>query len=47
MTVSEKYPAIGLGGLSNILPKLDSVFSRTIAFVLKTDYFTRIQLRHM
>ena len=46
------------GGLSNIfasegspmfLPKLGSVFSRTKkkAFVLKTDYFTRIRLRHM
>ena len=47
MTVLEKYPAIRLGELSNILPKLGSVFSRTIAFVLKTDYFTRIRVRHM
>ena len=29
------------------LSKLDSVFSRTKTFVLKTDYFTRIRLRHM
>ena len=46
------------GGLSNrfasegspmFLPKLGSVFSRTKkkAFVLKTDYFTRIRLRHI
>ena len=33
MTVSENYPAIHLGGLSNIyLPKLDSKFSRTKTF---------------
>ena len=25
-----------------LLPKFGSVFSRTISFVLKTDYFTRI-----
>ena len=30
-----------------LLPKLGSVFSRTTSFVLKTDIFTRIQLRHM
>ena len=47
MTGSEKYPAIRLGGFFNILPKLGSVFSRTIAFAMKTDYFTRIRLRHI
>ena len=30
-----------------LLPKFGSVFSRTTSFVLKTDIFTRIQLRHM
>ena len=29
------------------LPKFGSEFSKTKTFVLKTDYFTRIQLRHM
>ena len=29
-----------------LLPKFGSVFSRT-SFVLKTDIFTRIRLRHM
>ena len=33
---------IRLGGLSNILPKFGSAFSRTTSFVLKTDYFTRM-----
>ena len=47
MTVSEKYPAIRLGGLSNILPKLGSVFSRTNSFCFENCDFTRIQLRHM
>ena len=32
MTVSEKYPAIRLEGLSNILPNLSSEFSRTKSF---------------
>ena len=32
MTVSEKYPAIRIGGLSNILPNLGSEFSRTNNF---------------
>ena len=30
-----------------LLPKFGSVFSRTTSFVLKTDIFTRIRLRHM
>ena len=34
MTISERYPAICLGGLSNILLKLGSVFSRTNSFCL-------------
>ena len=29
------------------LPKFGSVFSRTTSFVLKTDIFTCIRLRHM
>ena len=32
MTVSEHYPAIRLEGLSNILPKFGSEFSRTKSF---------------
>ena len=30
-----------------LLSKFGSVFSRTTSFVLKTDIFTRIRLRHM
>ena len=30
-----------------LLPKFGSVFSRTRSFVLKTNIFTRIRLRHM
>ena len=30
-----------------LLPKFGSVFSRTTSFVLKTDIFTCIRLRHM
>ena len=30
-----------------LLPKFGSVFSRTTSFVLKTDIFTRIRVRHM
>ena len=36
-----------LVGLSNILPKLDSVFSRTNSFCFENNDFTRIRLRHM
>ena len=34
-------------GSPTLLPKFSSVFSRTTSFVLKTDIFTRIRLRHM
>ena len=30
-----------------LLPKIDSMFSKTTSFVLKTDIFTHIRLRHM
>ena len=30
-----------------LLPKFGSMFSRTTSFVLKTDIFTRIRLKHM
>ena len=39
MTVSECYPTIHLGGLSNILPKLGSVFSRTNSFCFENLIF--------
>ena len=47
MTVSESYPAIQLGGLSNrILSKIDIMFSKTKKpFVLKT-VFSHTWLRH-
>ena len=47
MTVSERYPAIRLGGQSNILPKLGSKFSRTKSFCFENCDFTHILLRHM
>ena len=34
-------------GSPTLLSKFGSVFLRTISFVLKTDIFTRIRLRHM
>ena len=39
MTVSERYPAIRLGGLPNILPTLGSVFSRTNSFCFENWIF--------
>ena len=39
MTVSERYPAIHLGGLSIILPKLGSKFSRTKSFYFENWIF--------
>ena len=36
-----------LEGSSILLLKFGSVFLRTISFVLKTDIFTRIRLRHV
>ena len=36
-----------LEGSPILLPKFGSVFSRITSFVLKTDIFTRIRLRHM
>ena len=38
---------IRLGGLSNILPKLGSVFLRTNSFCFENCDFTRIRFRHM
>ena len=41
MTISESYPAIHLGGLSNrILSENGFMFSRTKTFVLKTVFLT-------
>ena len=37
--VSERYPLIRLRGLSNILPKLGSVFSRTNSFCFENWIF--------
>ena len=37
---------IRLGGLSNILPKHGSVFSRINSFCFENCDFTRIRLRH-
>ena len=46
MTISESYPAIHLGGLSNrILSEIGIMFSRTKHFVLKT-VFSHTWLRH-
>ena len=39
MTVLEKYIAIRLGGLSNILPNLGSEFSRTKSFCFENWIF--------
>ena len=39
MTVSERYPTIRLGGLSNILPNLGSEFSRTKSFCFENWIF--------
>ena len=39
MTVSERYPAIRLGGLSNILPNLGSEFLRTKIFCFENWIF--------
>ena len=46
MTVSESYPAIHLGGLSNrILLEIDIMFSRTKTFFFKT-VFSHTWLSH-
>ena len=41
MTVSESYPAIHFGGLSNtILSKIDIMFSRTKTFCFENNVFS-------
>ena len=48
MTVSENYPAIHLGGLSNrFYRNLVVCFREQKPFVLKTVYFSHIWLRHV
>ena len=48
MTVSENYPAIRLGGLSNRFYRNSAVcFQEQKPFVLKTVYFSHIWLRHV
>ena len=48
MTVSEDYPSIHLGGLSNrFYRNLVVCFREQKPFVLKTVYFSHICLRHV
>ena len=48
MTISENYPAICLGGLSNRFYRNSVVcFQEQKAFVLKTVFFYHIWLRHV
>ena len=43
MTVSESYPTIHLGGLSNrILSKIGNVFSRTKTFCFENSVFSHL-----
>ena len=43
MTVSESYPAIHLGGLSNtILLKIDIMFSRTKTFCFENSVLSHL-----
>ena len=43
MTVSESYPAIHLGGLSNrILSEIDIMFSKTKTFCFENSVFSHL-----